>query len=546
MPEDERPVVPPHVPFWDRPATRRAILAGTATAAAAGTAAVIVGVARRGGGADDEASTGADAVAGTSRASATATPDLSAKQIADPRRRAAHLLRRAGFGGTPAEIDAFAKLGREDAADRLLNFQAIDNSGLEARIQSAGLADLSTMKPGDGNRWWITRMVYTARPLEERMTFIWHGLLTTQVSKIGGQRFKLMLIQNALFRENPLPKYDDLLKAVSKDPAMLFYLDTAESTKEHPNENYARELMELFSMGVGNYTETDVRESARAFTGWRVTMPERPAEPKANLTEEERRKLLDQAYAAWEPKFYVQQRFHDSGAKTFLGKTGTWDGDDIVDIIMSQPATGRYICTRLFMEFANYNPDARTTDRLVKVWDSSGHQVRDVVREVLISDEFYSEASYRGFVRGPIEFVAGAIRGLELDLATIQASGAGGPNARQADSFRGMDQVLFEPPSVAGWPGGETWLSSSTFFARMNYLDSFLFPRGRPIKIPVLAAAASPEQMVDVALDRLVDSNVTDATRQAIYEYARGVKNVDERAAGVAYLVLASPEYQLT
>ena len=549
MREDEGSVLPPRIPFWDRPAPRRAILAGAAAAAAAGTAAVVVAAARQGGSGDDRAGTAAvpEAPGPGAGAKATATADLPAKQIGDPRRQAAHLLRRAGFGGTPAEIDEFAKLSRKEAADRLLNFRAIDNSGLDTRIQAAGPGDLTTMKPVEANRWWITRMAFTARPLEERMTFIWHGLLTTQVSKIGGQHFKLMLIQNALFRENALAKYDDLLKAVSKDPAMLFYLDTAESTKEHPNENYARELMELFSMGVGNYTETDVRESARAFTGWRVTMPERPAEPKANLTEEERRRLLDAAFAAWEPKFYVQQRLHDSSAKTFLGKTGAWDGDDIVEIIMTQPATGRYICTRLFMEFANYNPDPRTVDRLVKVWDSTGHQVRDVVREILISDEFYSEASYRGFVRGPIEFVAGAIRGLELDGATIQASGAGGgPNARQADSFRGMDQVLFEPPSVAGWPGGETWLSSSTFFARMNYLDSFLFPRGRPIKIPVLAAAGSPEQMVDIALDRLVDGNVTDAGREAIYAYARGVKNVDERAAGVAYLVLASPEYQLT
>lgn len=544
--DEEGPAFPPRVPFWNRPATRRAVLAGAAATAAAGTAAVIVGVARQGGGGDDSAPAEEDVVGGTGSTGATATAAaLAAKPIADPRRRAAHLLRRAGFGGTPAEVDAFAKLSREEAADRLLDFQSVDNAALDARIQAAGLDDLSRMKPADGNRWWITRMAYTARPLEERMTFIWHGLLTTQVSKIGGQRFKLMLIQNALFRENALPRYDDLLKAISKDPAMLFYLDTAESTKEHPNENYARELMELFSMGVGNYTETDVRESARAFTGWRVTMPERPAEPKANLTEEERRKLLDDLYAAWEPKFVVQQRLHDSGAKTFLGRTGNWGGDDIVDIIMTQAATGRFICTRLFMEFANYNPEPGTIDRLVRVWDSSGHQVRDVVREILVSDEFYSEASYRGFVRSPIEFVTGAIRGLELDLAQIPAGGAGA-NARQADSFKGMDQVLFEPPSVAGWPGGETWLSSSTFFARMNYLDSFLFRAGRPTKIPVLAAAATPEAMVDAALDRLVDGNVADANRQAIYDYARGVKNADERAAGVAYLVLASPEYQLT
>lgn len=545
--EDEQ-VPPSRVPLLQRPTTRRALLAGSAAVAAAGAAATVVGLSLQGGGGTSGSpatSGGAPGGAGAAGAAPGAPQTIAATgPISDPRRRGAHLLRRAGFGGTPTEISEFATLSREEAADRLLDFQDIDDSALNARLQTAGLTDLNTMRPDQANRWWLTRMAYTPRPLEERMTLIWHGLLTSQVSKIGGQRFKLMLIQNELFRKNALPRYDDLLKAIGKDPAMMAYLDTQLSTKEQPNENYARELMELFSMGVGNYTEDDVRESARAFTGWRVSPPPRPMTPLANLTAQERRELQQKSYADWQPQFLVQQRQHDAGSKSFLGRTGNFDGDDIVDIIMGQPATGRYMARRLFTEFANYNPDAATVDRLARVWEASGHQVHDVVRAILVSDEFYSEASYRGFVRSPVEFVVGAMRGLELDL-TAAVAGQGRTRRLDGNSFTRMDQVLFEPPSVAGWPGGATWLSSSTFFARVNYLDAVLFPGRRPAPIPVLAAARTPELMVDAALDRLVDGNVSDTARDSLYAYAATVANPEERAAAVAYLVLASPEYQL-
>jgi uncharacterized protein (DUF1800 family) len=277
-----------------------------------------------------------------------------------------------------------------------------------------------------------------------------------------------------------------------------------------------------------------VRESARAFTGWRLTAPAKPPVDVKTLTEQQRQELLRKLEAEYDPDFVLQPRAHDSGQKTFLGKTGNFDGEQIVDIIMQQPATGRYITTRLFTEFANYNPEQPTIDRLVKVWDASGHNIKDVVRAILVSDEFYSERSYRGFVRSPVEFIIGAVRALEIetDFRGIE---------RVAKS---MDQVLFEPPSVAGWPGGSTWLSSSTFFGRLNFLDAFLFARARPT-LTALAKAMTPEESVDLALARLVDSNVPDASRDALYSFAKTVARPDDRAAAVAYLVLASPQYQL-
>ncbi|MBK7328316.1 MAG: DUF1800 family protein [Dehalococcoidia bacterium] len=280
--------VTPRTPLMRRPTTRRALLAGAATVAAGGTAAAVVGLTTR---TSADSSNGSSLVVPGLAADATkSAADELKKPIEDPKVRAAHLLRRAGWGGSAAQIAEFAALDRETAADRLLNFESVDNGALDAKIAAANF-NLTTPGRGldgkrpplirDMSRWWLYRMSYSQKPLEERMTFIWHGLLTTQQSQIGFQRSKQMITQNELFRAHALGQYDVLLKAVSKDPAMMTYLNTVDSTKEHPNENYARELMELYSMGEGNYTENDVRESARAFTGWRLTPPTRCSRPPA-------------------------------------------------------------------------------------------------------------------------------------------------------------------------------------------------------------------------------------------------------------------------
>ena len=510
-----------------RKSTRRALLAGTATIAAAGTAAAVIGISQQGGGSGGSSPAQNRGTPGA-RTSPTAVPTVDPKQpIDDPKRRASHLLRRAGFGGTLAQIEEFSKLSREEAADRLINYESADNSALDEIITKANF-NLFAGRQADITRWWMTRMVYTARPLEERMTLIWHGLLTSQMSKIGLTMTKLMWMQNELYRKYALPTYDDLIKAVSRDGAMLIYLDNNVSTNRQPNENYARELMELFTLGVGNYTEDDVRESARAFTGWRIL-------PRATGNTD---------LATYNPQFTLVARDHDNGQKTFLGQTGNFGGDDIIDIIMKQPAAGRFITTRLFTEFANFNPEPETIGRLVGVWDSSGHDIKAIVRAILVSDEFYSEASYRGLVRSPVEFMVGAMRGLELKPT------AQGIRPVANKLIQGMGQVLFEPPNVAGWPGGSAWLSSGTFFARVNFLDQFLMsapPRDAPAQVlPALANASTAEDTVTAALSVFVDNNVPDATRQAIIEHAKTISNPSDRAAAVAYLVLASPEYQLT
>lgn len=535
-----------NLPILQRRATRRAVVGATAALAAAGAAAAIIAVAPDGpppastdpappDATGEGASATVTAAANTATRAATSTPATAAAPFTafdDPVKRAAHLLRRAGFGGTRAEVEAFAKLSREDGADRLLNYAATENGALDARIAAAQfvlrVSDEDQMLAGrairDMQRWWLTRMSYTARPLEERMTFIWHGLLTSQVSRVGARRSRILVDQNDLFRSMALGRYDDLIQMVAKDPAMMVYLDTIESTKEHPNENFPRELLELFTMGAGSYTENDVREASRAFTGWRLSLP--PPER-----------------ADYDPTFEFRLRQHDSGQKTFLGQTGAWGGEQIIAIIMGRAETGRFLCARLWREFAYGDPEPHIIERLAKVWQASGHQVKDVVRAILTSPEFYSERAYFGKVRSPVEFVTGVVRGLEIETAFDFPPARGG--ARGGSHYQAMGQVLFEPPNVAGWPGGAAWLSSGAFFARLNVLDQLLFRNGRAIPLPSLSGLATPAALVDEIANRLTGGALSDAKRREIAAYAGTLRDPAERAATAAYLVGGSPEFQL-
>jgi uncharacterized protein (DUF1800 family) len=229
------------------------------------------------------------------------------------RKQISHLLRRAGFGGSPDEIDAHLALGFEGAVDRLIEFERVPNDELEARV-SAMETQLDVTRLPALQNIWLSRMLFTARPLEERMTLFWHNHFATANSKVG--RPPAMYDQNKLFRSQALGSFRELLKSVARDPAMLRWLDSNSNRRRSPNENFARELMELFTLGVGNYTEQDVREAARAFTGW----------------------FFDRNLG-----FVFNSNQHDPGQKTFLGRTGSWNGDDVIDIILQQPASADFV-----------------------------------------------------------------------------------------------------------------------------------------------------------------------------------------------------------
>jgi uncharacterized protein (DUF1800 family) len=420
--------------------------------------------------------------------------------LSDARVRVSHLLRRAGFGATPAELDRYAALGSSGTTDLLLNYQKVSNTALETQLPTV---DFSSNRPALQSAaiqgWWLQRMVESARPLEEKMTLFWHGLLTSGLDKSGPQQ---MFAQNQLFRSMALANFDDLLKAVSKDPAMMVYLDTETNRVGRPNENYARELMELFTTGIGHYTEDDVRESARSFTGWVLRGDPRPRYATSSV---------------------FVPRFHDPGSKTFLGKTGNFTGDDIIEMLVPLRATAERLSTKLFTFFAYPNPDRATVQHLADVFQKSRYNVGAVVKEILTSDAFYSEKAYRALVKSPAEVVAQTIKATGADQRSYPLA---------AVAMAPMGQVLFYPPNVAGWPGGTSWINSSTLLARINFGNA----------AAQRMAASLPSQTLDQLLDTLVDGNLTPATRSTLETYA--AQHPGDQA-GLLFMVTATPEFQL-
>ena len=359
------------------------------------------------------------------------TPAVNKKVIDDPRVRMGHLLRRAGFGASKEEIDKHLSMGEAETISYLLDYDKSDDSEVESRIESLNL-DLSD-KLADLQRMAMLRMIYTNRPLQEKMVLFWHGLLTSGWKKVGKGPY--MLQQDELFRSHAFGNYDDLLKAVARDSAMLIWLDSRVNKKNKPNENFARELMELFSMGVGTFTEEDVKESSRAFTGWSL-----------------KKKV-----------FHFQENQHDFGVKTFLGNIGNYDGDDVVDIIMEQPVTSRFISRKLFEFFAYDNPEEEVIARLAKTFNDSGYSITALLKDILTSEEFYTQQAYRSKIKSPAELIAGTIRALGIEsTVTYQVRKYMGP----------MGQELFNPFDVSGWPENEEWINSSTLLNRLNFVNA--------------------------------------------------------------------------
>lgn len=350
-----------------------------------------------------------------------------------------HLLRRAGFGASQTELATYASYGFSGAVDHLLNYQQVSDDAMEQRLKALNL-DMN--KPQDQQRWWLLRMAWTQRPLLEKMTLFWHGVLTSSIRKVGGKdAYSRMIVQNQFLRAHAFDTFDNILLGITGDPAMLYYLDLTKSRKNAPNENYARELMELFTIGLGNYTQQDVHEAALALTGWHVQP--KTTQAKYNL------------------------RDHNTQSKTFLGEIGNLDYKDIVRILANHKAAPWFISRKLFTFFVYENPSNADLQPLVDAYEKSGHSMREVMRTLLLSPQFSSTKAYRSRLKSPVEFTVGALRALD-----VQYSGAGLPAMTTA-----MGQTLFEVPNVAGWPGDKVsalWMNSGTWMARLNYIDTLL------------------------------------------------------------------------
>ncbi len=360
-------------------------------------------------------------------------------------RKLAHLLRRAGFGARPSEWTEYAKLGVAGTTDRLLHPESVPDPFDPLLHEIAGdYVDFDDI--GSVKKWWMYRMSHTPRPLEEKMTLFWHGHFATANFKVDNPHW--MWQQNQTLRTHALGNFHTMLQAVSRDPAMLVWLDGVENKKGKPNENYGRELLELFTMGVGSgYTEKDVKEGARAFTGWR----------------------FDRDTAAF--SFHPDQ--HDDGVKTFLGQTGNFNGDDILDIVVRQPQTAQFLCTKLFRYFVHEHPAPADIAPLTKTYFDSGYDMRAVMATLLHSPAFYSDAAFHAKIKSPTEYTVTALRTLDAPFSMASKNNALGSTASA------MGQDLFNPPNVKGWPGGKSWVNTMTLITRINFASSLVQEMGR-------------------------------------------------------------------
>jgi hypothetical protein len=397
---------------------------------------------------------------------------------------AAHLIERAGFGGTPEEIQTLATQAPADAVRRLVYFQNIENNlppfdhsgihdpGLEPFPESRpavtktakekGEALGIKVKPG-GDRplqpivdqffywlrasvletqrvgyWWANRMLATRRPLEEKMALFWHGHFAVNEAKI--RDYRKTLGQLELFQKYGTDNFRTLLLAVAQDPAMLSFLDAGVNVKGSPNENFAREIMELFTMGVGNYSEKDIREGARAFTGWNY---------------------VDLA-------FVVNKNQHDDGSKIFLGQTGNFDGVDVINIILKQPVTARFIAGKIYRYFVRQELDSQVQEKLGTVLRNNDYKIAPLLEAIFLSQDFYSPASVGTQIKGPVQLAISTFK--KLGLTEVP----GVPDFNIATGSLG--QRLFSPPTVAGWSEGRSWITPGLLLERGNFVRDVLFP----------------------------------------------------------------------
>jgi hypothetical protein len=435
--------------------------------------------------------------------------------------RAAHLLERAGFGGTPEDIAQLASLTPQQAVDSLVDYQRIENPSArafeESGVWDAGMDPFPPSRaeavrlgrehgealgvkvlPAESQRrlqpvvdkffyglransietqrlgvWWASRMLTTTHPLEEKLTLFWHGHFATGDAKV--RDYRMMLRQNEMLRTHAAGQLRDLLAGILEDPAMLVYLDNGENVKKHPNENFGRELLELFTMGVGNYTERDVREAARAFTGWTND-------------------VLD---------FKFDRSEHDFGDKTFLGRTGPLDGTDVIDTILDQNVTGEFVAAKIYRYFVREDISPAVKTELGRAFKGSRYQMKPLLKRIFLSKDFYSPAALATQIKSPVVLVISTYRKMGLrELPTIPDFGR---------LTGALGQALFDPPNVAGWAGGRTWITPATLLQRGNLFRDVLFADAKGFRAP---DRLMPATYARVGENIAKGMNITEATKE--------------------------------
>ena len=479
---------------------------------------------------------------------------------------AAHLLNRAAFGGTPAEIEATRKKGLAAAVGELVDPRA-NSAEIPAptwahprNVQATRMEIKAAKERGENfqqkarqvrmmegedivdlRRWWLERMAKGPAPLLEKMTLFWHGHFATSVQKVRDAYW--MWLQNDTLRRNAFGNFATLVKRMSRDPAMMIYLDLQQSRKEHPNENWARELMELFTVGIGNYSEQDIRESARAFTGYRIDMTTQ--------------------------QFRFAPFQEDHGTIAFMGKTGNLNGDDIIDILVSKPACAQFIGRKLWRFFVEDDPRAEMVDAIAERTRAHNFEMRPVLREIFSSAEFYSDRVIGSQIKSPVQYI--------VQTSKLLNAPPPAPIAAQ-NAMRQMGQILFAPPNVKGWDGGREWISTSTLLFRYNFANYLINgdailpnlqqrrqgadvgfgPAARlaeevhrgPIDISLLVPTdvrGKPREVVDLLARRFFQTRPAQKEIDTFVKYleTRSSETSDATLRELIHLMMSTPQFQL-
>lgn len=435
-----------------------------------------------------------------------------------------HLYRRAGFSANSGDLDKGLAEGPEKTVSRLLN----GGGGKEdfERQMAEMAASLDYNNEAELRAWWLLRILQTPHPLEERLTLFWHNHFATSNAKVRNLHF--MFAQNQLLRRNALGSFRTMLAEISKDPAMMVWLDTNQNKKGAANENYSRELMELFSLGIGHYTEQDVREGARAFTGWEIDGD----------------------------KFSFNASQHDDGSKKYLGQQGKFGGEDIVRICLEQDAAANYVTGKLFRFLISETipPTPELLGPLADRFRHSDYNLRELVETMLRSNLFFSPAAYRTQVKSPVDFAVGIVRALEGQVGAVPL----------ADALEGLGQRLLSPPSVKGWPGGEVWINSTTLLLRHNLAlnitstaDNRFGRRTDPAELVRKYGKKTDEEIVAFFVRLFLQDDISTDGRASLLDYLAGARKQkypsywtaddqqDHRVRAVCHLLLTQADFQL-
>jgi uncharacterized protein (DUF1800 family) len=443
-------------------------------------------------------------------------------------------MRRAGFSASPEELNRLVGIGFEATLGELLNYEGVDDAAMEealaeldypfTRVNQGGQLRPNTREM---QRWWLYRMVNSERQLLEKMTYFWHDHFATSVRtvrQVASDEHPFMMAQNDLLREYALGNFKEMVEKIAKDPAMLVWLDNRSNVKKHPNENWGRELLELFTLGVGNYTDQDVVEASRAFTGWGL--------------------------ARRSGEFTFTPAKHDYGFKNFLADVGPWDGGDVIDIIFEQDVTAEFIARKLFEFFVYSDPSEVTISALANIFRENDYEIRPLMRAIMEHPEFYSERAYRALIKSPVDLFVGLFRELEMSdpvfLPRLMAQ---------------TGQELFAPPDVSGWTSGVGWINTTTLLARYNFFNILASFRGNGSLDFVEWVQTYQLSQFDVAelfVETIMQGDISVDTRYVLEQYMTTDDSgeqvewdindsvmVDKKVRGVLYLILALASYQL-